>query len=72
MKASFTRGTKVLIAQKAKVHPEFIGKRGYIIKANYSSDKGYLLKVKIGDEFDQDCTLADLVATEDDVIILDD
>lgn len=69
MSNSPKRGTKVKILQNAKVPARFRGKSGFISRINYTSERGYLYKIKIGDVFDPDSNESDLVASERDLII---
>lgn len=67
------RGTRVMISKNAKVPVQFKGKIGYISKTNYSSDKGCLYHiVGIGEAYDINPSLCDLVATENDIIVIND
>ncbi len=67
-----TKGTKVIVGTKAKVHPKFRGKSGFITKVSYSSDKGFLYNVRIADTYDPFDLTSDLMATEADLLIMKD
>ena len=72
MKSNPTKGTKVIVGAKAKVHPKYRGQSGFITKISYSSDKGFLYNVRITDVYDPDDVSSDLMATESDLLIFKD
>ena len=66
------RGTEVLVKTNAKVPKHFQGKKGFISRINYSSGTGYIYKIQIGEEFDPESNVTDLIASESDLIFMKD
>ena len=66
------RGSRVLIKTNAKVPNHFKGKNAFISRINYSSGTGYLYKLQVGDEFDPDSNICDVMATDGDLIFMKD
>lgn len=64
------RGTEVLIKTNAKVPGKFKGKRGFIPRINYSSGTGYIYKIQVRDEFDPESNITDLIASDSDLLFM--